>query len=425
MKTNLFLIAGTCAFLLATSCKKDETTATPNPSGTPEAAVVLKDGSGYAQSIDIVLKLTETNTGGMGKLGLYDFNIDRSNQLNLYYYDEWQSQQSLLKTGFRKAFDFSSKAEKTVKDATENPLTIDGYKTGSLEFMPYSSKLVSFGYSEARSGYYSQGFVGGDLSIQLPMAPAWQGSYSGGMGYYNAYAEQKTNGGKHYLLVQLIEASSVLALYEYLTPAMPMLGSVRPDKPVLAQFPEPRHMPGQGKSVVISVRADSVMAYSINNVMSPAKVYTLTGSTVSTGLDKTLSYTVKRNYSADGKKMAMMVFEPIAKKYWTYTYDFTADQLAPVLNAADLPYSAEGSDIDLDENGNIYYSGVAGNGGNSAGVSIYKRTASGVSLVGKDDFLKFGEIVKLRYLKGKVHLAITGNISGVKAWAQLSIISQQ
>lgn len=418
-------ITAVLACLLLASCVKDKNQPQPNEPGTPDAAQVLRDGSGFDQSLDVVVKLTEMNNGSKGRLGLYDFNIDNTNQLNLFYYDEWQSQQDMVKTGYRKAFDFSTKKEKTIPTETENPLGRQNYKMGTLAFMPYSPKIASFCYSDWGSRGYSQGFVGGDLSAEMPMAPTWQGNYSGGIGYYNAYAEQKLNGGKHYLLVRLIEASSVLAQYEYLTPAMPMLGSVRPEKPVLANFPEPRHMAGEGKSVVISVRADSVLAYSINNVMSPMKVYTLQGSAISTGLDKMLTYTATRHYSADGKKMSMLVCEPNLKRYWTYTYDFSTDKLSAVLNNVDLPYSGEGSDMDMDEDGNIYYSGVAGNGSNTNGVSIYKRSASGASLVGKDDFLKFGEIVKLLYTNGKVHLAVIGNISNVVAWAQLSILTQK
>lgn len=424
MKKSL-IVAANLACLLFASCKKDADNTNPgNNSETPQIVTVLKDGSGFNQSADVMVKLTEMNTGSVGKLGMYDFNIDNTNQLNLAYYDEWQSQQDKIKTGYRKAFDFASKKEKTVSNETENPLSRQNYVTGTIEFMPFSPRFVSFSYSDWGSRGYSQGFIGGDKTAELPMAPTWQGNYSGGIAYYNAYAEQKLNGGKHYLLVNLLSSSSVLSPYEYLTPAMPPLGSVRPERPVLANFPEPRHLDGQGKSVVISVRADSVLAYKINNVMSPAKIYTQTGRAISTGLDKTGSYTVKRHYNADGSKMSMLVCEPNTKKYWTYTYDFSADVLTAVLNDADLPYSAEGTDMDLDEEGNVYYSGIAGNGSNTSGVSIYKRSRAGTNLVGADNFLKFGEVVKLRHINGKVHLAVTGNVSGVKAWAQLSILSQ-
>lgn len=424
MNKQLITVSLCLTTVLWASCKKESMTTPKDANGTPEAATVLKEGSGFSQSIDVMVKLTEMNSGSTGKLGLYDFNVDRSNQLNLAYYDEWQSQQDKLKTGYRKAFDFTSGKEIAVSNETEYALGRQKYLQGTIEFMPYSSKLVSFNFSDWGSAGYSQAFFGGDISADMPMAPTWQGNYSGGIAYYNVYAEQKFNGGKHYLLVNLLSSSSVLSQYEYLTPAMPPLGSVRPEKPVLANFPDPRHLDGQGKTVVISVRADSVLAYKIDNVMSPAKVYTRTGGLVSSGFNKESVYKWQRHYSASGDKMSMLVYDTSAKKYWTYVYDFTNDILTPKINNANLSYSASGSDIDMDEEGNIYYTGIAGNGSNTAGVSVFKLSPSGISLVGSDNFLKFGEVVKMKFFNGKVHLAVTGNVSGVKAWGQLSILSQ-
>lgn len=411
--------------MLWVSCtKKEKQPVDTNPNGSPAAATVIKDGSGYNQKINVMVKLTEMSSGSVGKLGVYDINIDKNNQLNLAYYDEWQSQQDKIKTGYRKAFDVSSGTEKTVSNETEFGLGRQKYVSSTIEFMPYTTKLVSFNFSDWGSAGYSQAFFGGDISADMPMAPTWQGNYSGGIAYYNVYAEQKLNGGKHYMLVNMIPSSPVFALYEYLTPAMPPLGSVTPEKPVLANFPEPRYLPGQGNSVVISVRADSVFAYRINSVLSPSKIYTLTGALVSSGLNKTSAFRIQRHYNTEGSKMSMLVCDTVSKKYWTYTYDFAGDILTARIDNADLSYSSEGSDMDMDDEGNIYYTGIAGNGSNSAGVSVYKLSPSGVSLVGADNFLKFGEVVKLRFINNKVHMVVTGNVSGVKAWSQLSVLSQ-
>lgn len=420
------LAFGLClSSILWVSCtKKEDAPVTTNPDGSPTAATIIKDGSGYSQKTNVMVKLTEMNSGSVGKLGVYDFNIDKNNQLNLAYYDEWQSQQDKVKTGFRKAFDYSSGAEKKVDNETKNGLGRQKYVSSTVEFMPYNTRLVSFNYSDWGSAGYSQGFFGGDIEADMPMAPTWQGNYSGGIAYYNVYAEQKLNGGKHYMLVNLLASSTVLSAYEYLTPAMPPLGSVTPEKPVLANFPEPRYLEGQGKSVVISVRADSVFSYKINTVLSPAKIYTLTGALVSTGLNKNSGFKFQRHYNTDGSKMSMLVCDTVSKKYWTYTYDFTNDILTAKINNADLSYSGAGSDMDLDDEGNIYYTGVAGNGSNANGVSVYKLSPAGVTLVGADDFLKFGEVVKLRFINNKVHMVVTGNVTGVNAWAQLSVLSQ-
>lgn len=89
-----------------------------------------------------------------------------------------------------------------------------------------------------------------------------------------------------------------------------------------------------------------------------------------------------------------------------------------------LDYATVGSDVDTDEFGNIYYSGIAANGANTNGVSIYKKDASAnTSLVGADNFLKFGTITRLKFLLGKVYLVVGGTISG-SSFKQLSFIKQ-
>ena len=108
----------------------------------------------------------------------------------------------------------------------------------------------------------------------------------------------------------------------------------------------------------------------------------------------------------------------------TYIYNFSSNILTQNLNQVTLNYSGIGSDIDLDENGDVYYSGYAGNGSNTSGVSIYKKTNSGSpSLVGNDNILKYGTVVKLRVLIGKVYLAVTGKQTGKEVY-QISMIKE-
>jgi hypothetical protein len=122
--------------------------------------------------------------------------------------------------------------------------------------------------------------------------------------------------------------------------------------------------------------------------------------------------------------MAILISVLNSKKYWTYSYNFNAKTLTKGLEGGLLDYSGDGSDIDFDEFGNIYYSGFAANGANKIGVSIYKKGIDGqTTRIGADDFLKFGTIIKLKVLMGKVYFALNGKKTGFDRY-QLSVLKQ-
>ena len=132
-----------------------------------------------------------------------------------------------------------------------------------------------------------------------------------------------------------------------------------------------------------------------------------------------------RHYSKDGKQMGLFVYHPDSKKYYSFTYNFQTKSLQKVLDGVSLTYGNEtGSDVAFDEQGNLYYTGYANNGNNKEGVSIYKVSPGGSTLVGKDNFLKFGEVVKLKYLLGKMYVAVQGRKTGTQV-QQLSILKQK
>lgn len=132
-----------------------------------------------------------------------------------------------------------------------------------------------------------------------------------------------------------------------------------------------------------------------------------------------------RHYSKDGKQMGLFVYHPDSKKYYSFTYNFQTKTLQKVLDGASLSYgSEEESDVAFDEQGNLYYTGYANNGNNKEGISIYKISTGGQTLVGTDNFLKFGEVVKLKYLLGKIYMAVQGRKTGTQV-QQLSILKQK
>ncbi len=85
----------------------------------------------------------------------------------------------------------------------------------------------------------------------------------------------------------------------------------------------------------------------------------------------------------------------------------------------------EASDVDLDEAGNLYYTGYAKNGSDKTGTSVYKISAGGASsLVGSDGFLKYGTPVKLKYLHGKVYLGVVGTRPET-GYRQITVLRQK
>jgi len=127
----------------------------------------------------------------------------------------------------------------------------------------------------------------------------------------------------------------------------------------------------------------------------------------------------------DGKILGILFKNESSKKYWTYSFNFNTKVITKGLENVILDYSGDCSDIDLDEIGNIYYSGFAANGVNKVGVSIYKKGIDGqTTRIGADDFLKFGTIIKLKALMGKVYFALNGKKTGFDKY-QLSVLKQQ
>lgn len=409
-----------CVLTLLASCKKeDSATTTPaDPNAAPAEVPVLRDGAGFTQGINMLLQVNTGVNNSAGSLGVYDFSVDNNNQLNLLYFTGFQSQQDYLKMSHRAVYNLSTKAAVTLEDPDKMLANNgkQGYETQVFEFLPYSEKVVAFTTSGYLPGYYSQAFWGASIprtDMEMGHSSAGAG-YTGGAGFYNVYTDLGDT--KHYMTVNLNPASTIPLIWgniPYRSPAHALSN--------LANFPEPRYT-NQGDPAIITVCKDSVVAYRFTYGTSGA--YTQTGFITPAGFSNSEQYKTQRHYSKDGTKMAMLVRGETSGHYWTYTYNFTTNTLAAGLSNTDLPYSGVGTDLDLDDDGNIYYTGTSGNGAGK-GVSIYKRSPGSTTLVGTDDFLKFGEVSKLHVINGKVHIIVKGMVTGHAPWGQVSWITQQ
>jgi hypothetical protein len=193
-------------------------------------------------------------------------------------------------------------------------------------------------------------------------------------------------------------------------------------KTILATQLEPRTFPNT-LSYIFEWSEDELIVSSTPN--TGAFIKTKITSINLSGLVGTIAedLNMRMNYNADGSTMGLLLTQNKTKKYWSCSFNANANTLTKVLDNATLDYAGTESDIDLDELGNVYYSGVAGNGANTNGISIYKKTNTGNTLVGSDNFLKFGTIIGLRSLKGKVFFVVSGKKSGTDL-RQISIIKE-
>ena len=191
-------------------------------------------------------------------------------------------------------------------------------------------------------------------------------------------------------------------------------------KKIMTSFAEPDIFT-YGQYRTLFVRTDSVIAYTINDERTQM---TKKAAVTISGMSSTANVETKRHYSVDGKTLGVLIEDITQDKFWTFSYNFDTHVLVKGLDGVSLEYSGEGTDFDLDEFGNIYYSGFAGNGSNTNGVSIYKKAINGnVTVIGTDNFLKFGTIMKVKSLDGKIFVAVTGKQTNTSNY-QLSILKQ-
>ncbi|HLP20315.1 MAG TPA: hypothetical protein VK174_08440 [Chitinophagales bacterium] len=129
--------------------------------------------------------------------------------------------------------------------------------------------------------------------------------------------------------------------------------------------------------------------------------------------------------SSTGNKIGIC-FHTDQRYVTTISYDVASNTFTKVLDNTLLTYSGTGTDFDIDEFGNAYYTGYAGNGSNTAGVSIYKLDNTGNSLVGMDNFMITGSVELLKHCAGKVYLALSyyQDASGNQKGPQYMLLQQ-
>jgi len=410
--------------VLLMACEK-ETEELPATQNGYSAVGVLNDNSGF----DSVYNYNAIVAGVGGQIGIIDFldlTIESNSNLNFVFTTTTSTQQGNSTSTFRKT-----------KNLLTNQMVPLPAKANDLSAIPRGSDgLVSFartfegfrpftnhftvGLISAKSGSagnvtYSASFLG-DVIAGPMIAPV---SFPVGiptMGFKYPSINPAGKSAFGFGVPNPDYTFSVNNLYDYDYPAKIN------KKFILGGHNESRFLNGETSKCFL-LGHDSLNLYDVvytNNIANSS----LIGNMPVSGLDGVQISKTITNYSRDGKIMGLLFMEENTRKCWSFSYNFNTSVLTQVLNNIVLEYSAAGSDIDVDEFGNVIYSGIAGNGGNPAGVSIYKRNATSNTLVGADNLLKFGTVIGLRSIDGNVYFVVTGKKTENQV-SQLTILKQQ
>ncbi len=416
MKNLVYVIVLPLIFVLI-SCEKSKNEPEPlvEPAKIIEAVNILNDGSGFSQIYDDAKMLT-TATLQQPSLGISDFTLEQNGNLNLVYYSITPLQQSLSFTYFRRT---KNLANNLMVLQPKEADTLGAYlRTNKMVFESFRPYTNFFVYSrfEQSSGFGSNngGFFDGDIKASVtspnPIGACDLGfrcpvmNSEGGFGYfmldknvptYNMTCSVKKGGVGSQSNLNEYMVSNIHEVYR---------GKTNPEY------------------FAFGLKKDSLKVFKVtpevgtSTLVASIQVASLTPGY---GCERPL-----RHYNLDGSVLTLLYKERSSNHFYTFVYNFETNILTKNLNGVELEYSDIGSDIDLDDDGNAYYSGFAGNGSNKSGVSIYKKTGSNPPiLIGTDNFIKFGTVEKLKCLMGKVYIVVTGKQTSSSVY-QLSVLRQ-
>jgi hypothetical protein len=426
--------------VLFTACEKpkEEEVLIEDPTAQ-KAVYILNENSGFDTVLNQIQDLQGIGTA-IGEIGLSDFTVENNTNLNYVYYTTLQSQQSNLFMYNRKTFNMNANIHEDLPSGANN---LSEYEGGGF-FRPYSNffNFLVLNTNTTAGNIVYNGTFKGDVSAVIPSRNTIFGDAD--MGYlFPMVNSARFPGNPNYdyrqgclTIGNLFGAPSYINkscnpkdfAFQYSTnPAVPKVIANFFDVSIsnqnITQFLY------EEISYSFDLRSDSLLVHHIKDTLidnyNTQKLQRITGTSVGAGLSNDLNIKKFRHYSDDGKVIGLYFQDLDSRKCWTFSFNYVNHTLTQGLQGELLDYSTNNSDIDIDEFGNVFYSGIAGNGNNINGVSIYKKDITGsVSLVGSDNFLKFGEVVKIKHLYGQVYVAVTGRISNT-TYKQLTFLKQQ
>jgi len=417
MKLSVSILA--ISAICCSSCEKKTEPDVYDPAASTAPVDVLQANASYSRIYDTAAYLGGAN-GAPSNIGVYDFTIENGNLLHAVLYTSLPTQQSPLIIPARISKDLNSGKSVALPAGTgQYPMNLNiSYDKVIRQFFPYSNV---FSILVEKNG---MGQFLGDIDATITTGignPQGQGDFSFRYPVFNS-------GGFYGNFSRLGSGSpGIGASFTVFRAGIGSNANLNYFR--VSCLHEVYNNNGTNEYFAIGVTADSVQVYKINfSFMGDNNNYPVFTAdmiqALPTSVPGTLEDRCLRHYSTDGKTLSFMITEMNSNKRSTYVYNFESNTLTQNLNNATLEYSDAGSDIDIDEQGDLYYTAYAGNGSNTGGVSVYKKSGTAAAvLVGSDNILKFGTVVKLKVLMGKVYLAVAGKQSGKDVY-QLTLLRQ-
>lgn len=440
MKTNHLLSIILTGLFVFSSCETDVTPPDDVDNTTDPLAVInlLHDGAAWETVYDSMMLVPSlVGRENSSTAGISDFTVDSKNRLNLVFWYYWQSQQGGVYTTFRKSIDLETKKPADLgltkyamilynNPISKNPEYYSGGEYYSLKmeaFKPYTNYYIN-GFQYYKNGqkrYLMKVQAANNEYVKSNFSDFQAGDFD--MAFRNPTVNLSPRGFFTFGANMADESSNMIATihtHYYYQEANATHGGLT----------EPRI---NGKSVAIEFRENVLEATELEQGfgMQPnTEVEWMINRTSVAKLPLTnpleLPIKTHRHYTVDGNILAFYIYEEKKDKYSTFVYNFSTKQLTKILDNVSIAYgNKDASDVDMDEAGNLYYTGYAKNGSDKTGTSVYKISAGGASsLVGSDGFLKYGTPVKLKYLHGKVYLGVVGTRPET-GYRQITVLRQK
>jgi hypothetical protein len=309
---------------------------------------------------------------------------------------------------------------------------IDIAKAGTVvQFLYVKKRVLQQGDNTVYS--YARLMLGVTIpGVQIPNVGTFMGPYEatkGSGGSYQTVTSLVAKQGSTYELSNIVNTSGYTEILDIQNDGARLYGSYNDGLPRRAYSGDYVHdlIPGSLQATALGMKAgvtepvpntsNTISIYQGNDSIY-AYVYDATNAPVSSTSLPTSTPWVTGNPPTGNANMAFVkssfngskfgfCFHTDQRYVTTLTYDATSNTFTKVLDNVQLPYTGAVTSYDIDENGNLYYSGYAGSGANTGGTSIYKLTPSGATLVGLDNFMNYGTVDIVKYYHGKVYLALS------------------